>query len=413
MLASLKYNNTSGGPGVSSVTVNVVGNDGTLSGNTASTTIAISGAPPVIHLNGVNVNYTNPTAWVTPAATGNELVGAVNVASATTVTITDGESATLNSMTVALSGASTSTGDFLIASGNNNISVANYVQSTGLLVLSGVDTLAHYVTALETVKYNNASTVTGPGKPAVSVTVTANDGIATSNVPVGTVTIGQAPKISLNVDTVNYNTQWTSTTATAVNVTGAGPLVAAGGFAAPVLSSAESANLTSMTVTITSPHAGDILTGTGSGAVTVTAYNPTTGQLVLSGTATPTVYQTVLGSVKYNNTSGGPGVGVVSVTVKDTDGTLTSNTATATVNINTSATVPSIVSGTYLFYDHSSYSGGLSGAINAASKDNAAIDPLKTGYLGSAACHGGQRVGLQPGGQRRDVRPDAQHHGPA
>ena len=151
-----------------------------------------------------------------------------------------------------------------------------------------------------------------------------------------------------------------------------------------MLTSAESANLASMTVTITTPHAGDILTGTGSGGVTVTAYNPTTGQLVLSGTATPTVYQTVLGTVKYNNTSGGPGVSVVTVTVKDTDGTLTSNTATATVNINTAVTVPSIVSGSYLFYDHSAYSGGTSGAINLASRDNAAIDPLKTGYLGSA-----------------------------
>ena len=95
-LALVQYNNTAGGPGVSSVTVNVVGNDGTLAGNTASTTIAISGAPPVIHLNGVNVNYTNPTAWSTPAANASELVGCGQHCLGSTATITDGESATLN-----------------------------------------------------------------------------------------------------------------------------------------------------------------------------------------------------------------------------------------------------------------------------------------------------------------------------
>ena len=214
------------------------------------------------------------------------------------------------------------------------------------------------------------------------MTVTANDGIATSNTAMGTVTISQAPKISLNVDTVNYNTLWQHCRRRADHGRRSD-----GGRRRLRRSDRcgrRSANLPSMTVTITSPHAGDVLTGTGSGGVTVTAYNPTTGQLVLSGTATPTVYQTVLGTVKYNNTSGGPGVGVVTVTVKDTDGMLTSNTATATVNITTAATVPSIVAGTYLFYDHSAYSGEV-GISAIASKDNTAIDPLKTRYLGSTS----------------------------
>ncbi len=71
----------------------------------------------------------------------------------------------------------------------------------------------------------------------------------------------------------------------------------------------ESTTLSSLTVTIASPQAGDVLTATAGSGVTVTPYNPTTGVLLLSGNASLSAYQAALASVQYNNTSGGPGVG--------------------------------------------------------------------------------------------------------
>ena len=76
-----------------------------------------------------------------------------------------------------------------------------------------------------------------------------------------------------------------------------------------------------------------MLTATASGGVTVTPFNPATGVLLLSGTASLAAYQTVLGSVQYNNTSGGPGVASETVNVVANDGTSNSNTAISTISI--------------------------------------------------------------------------------
>ena len=376
----------------------LAGNGDTATANTAFTVNSL----PTIQLDTSTPYYTNPVAWSTPVWHG-ELAGGVAIASSG-ASISDAVSSTLASMTVTLSGAGTTSGDFLIGSGNNNITVSHYLPSTGQLIFSGTDTLANYLAALKSVVYNNANTLSGPGKSSQTITVTANDGLATSNTATATITISQAPVVRLNVNTVNYSTLWQN--AGAVPISGVGPTAGSGGFAAPIVADAEAANLQAMTVTIANPQAGDVLSATASGGVSVSAYNATTGQLVLSGNAPLTNYQTVLGTVQYNNTSGGPGVSVVTVTVTDTDGVLTSNTATATVNISTGGPVPSIVAGTYLFYDHSAYDNNTVGISAIASRDNTAIDPLKTPYLGGTVGHGRQLVGLYRRHQRRDVRLD-------
>ena len=112
---------------------------------------------PAIRLDTSSVNYTNPAAWSTPSGHG-EFAGGVAIASSG-ASMSDALSATLTSMTVTLSGATTSSGDFLIGTGNHNITVSNYLQSTGQLIFSGTDTLADYLTALKSVVYNNANTV--------------------------------------------------------------------------------------------------------------------------------------------------------------------------------------------------------------------------------------------------------------
>ena len=60
VLASVQYNNTSGGPGAANETINVVANDGISNSNTAVSTITVS-IPPVVELNAPSTNYT--TSW--------------------------------------------------------------------------------------------------------------------------------------------------------------------------------------------------------------------------------------------------------------------------------------------------------------------------------------------------------------
>ena len=87
--------------------------------------------------------------------------------------------------------------------------------------------------------------------------------------------------------------------------------------------------LVSMTVTLSSPAPGDVLSSTNVGSIT-DSYNSGTGVLTLSGTDTAANYQTALRSIKYNNTSGGPGAATDTVSIVGNDGVFTSTTAVAT-----------------------------------------------------------------------------------
>ena len=101
----------------------------------------------------------------------------------------------------------------------------------------------------------------------------------------------------------------------------------------------QSTTLSSLTVTLASPQTGDVLTATASGGITVAPYNPTTGVLLLSGTASLAAYDAVLASVQYNNTNEGPGVASETVNVVANDGTSKSNTARCTIRF----TIPQVV----------------------------------------------------------------------
>ena len=74
--------------------------------------------------------------------------------------ITDGQSTTLNSLTVTLQ--SPQTGDVLTATASGGITVTPYNPTTGVLLLSGKASLAAYETVLASVQYNNTNR--GPGR---------------------------------------------------------------------------------------------------------------------------------------------------------------------------------------------------------------------------------------------------------
>ncbi len=93
----------------------------------------------------------------------------------------------------------------------------------------------------------------------------------------------------------------------------------------------DSSTLTSMTVTLTSPHTGDVLATNTSGTSISQSYSG--GTLSLTGTDTLAHYQQVLRTVTYNNTSNGPGVDSETVSFTASDGFANSTAVTATINM--------------------------------------------------------------------------------
>ena len=63
------------------------------------------------------------------------------------------------------------------------------------------------------------------------------------------------------------------------------------------------------------------------------AYNSSTGQLTITGTASKATYQTILDGVVYNNTDQDPDTTARDVTVVVNDGLLSSNTAHTTITV--------------------------------------------------------------------------------
>ncbi len=148
------------------------------------------------------------------------------------------------------------------------------------------------------------------------------------------------------------------------------------------ITDSDSANLTSLAVTLATPKAGDVLSDNVVGTSITSSYNATAGVLTLSGSDTLAHYQQVLRTVAYNNTTGSPGVAAETVSVVASDGINSSAPALATININVT-TPPSSVSAVKLFYDNSQFNKNVEG-VGTGTNDDKAIDTSKTAYLPGA-----------------------------
>ncbi len=202
----------------------------------------------------------------------------------------------------------------------------------------------------------------------------SRNALTPSNQPLLTITYIPAdspPVVQLNAPNANYATTWNNSGAVAI-----------ASSANASVTDAESSTLNAMTITLASPQPGDVLSATPTGSVTVTAYNPSTGVLLLSGPDTLADYQQVLGTVKYNNTTGSPGIATETVSVVATDSLHSSTAAVATININVTTTASS-VSAVKLFYDNSKFNKNVEG-VGTGTNDDKAIDTTKTAYLPGA-----------------------------
>jgi hypothetical protein len=239
------------------------------------------------------------------------------------LTLSDVETGTLTSAQVSITGGFQS-GDVLNFTNQNGIN-GSYNASTGVLTLSGSDTLAHYQAALDSITFSTSgANITSGGTDhtrTLSWQVTDNQG-AVSGTASSTVTVNDPPVVTPTGVTPTYNA-------------GGGSVILASGL---TLTDHESTQLTSVTVSIGGFQAGDTLTPTNLGGLTA-IYNASTGVLTLSGASSLANYQTVLESVVYSSSAADPTAGgsalIRSISWQANDGSSTSSPAISLVNVRT------------------------------------------------------------------------------
>lgn len=312
-LRAVTYLNSSDNPTTTTRTVTFVVDDGNASNhlsNTLSTSVQITAVndPPVLAaIEGTAVTYNalDPATAITTA-----------------LTVSDVDNANLASATIQISAGYQSGFDQLTFTNTASIT-GSFNSATGVLTLTGSDTVSNYQNALRAVKFQNTS-----GTPTIgsrTITFQVNDGSAANNLSnqqSRTVTVknGVPPVIANVPGTVLAYTEKDPATIIAPAVT---------------VADSDSTNLSGARIQITGGYTTgqDRLAFVNSAGVT-SAFDATTGTLTLTGVKTLAAYQTMLQSVTYQNLSYSPSVvtRTVSFTVTDSVGN-PSNVATRNISI--------------------------------------------------------------------------------
>jgi len=284
-------------------------------------------------------------------ATGNDFVnifapgGGAVAAADTDVSIAD-DKVFINSATITLTnrpdGAAESLSIDPTAGGTIfGVTASAYDPVSGVITLTssiGSISLADYEAILATLTYNNTALIPNPSDRIINVQVTDSDDLP-GNVAVSTIGIfsGTPPTIDLDG---NDSSGATGNNYQNSFIPGAGGVAAAD---SDVVITDDGAIISSATITLTNrpnganenlsidPTAGGTIPA---GLVTAGAYNPTTGELTLTGDATIAQYQAIIGTLQYNNTSTAPDLSDRLINVQITDVTnLASNVALSTISI--------------------------------------------------------------------------------
>ena len=319
-LRSVLYNNTSEDPSTAARTVTWVANDGIATSAPVTSTINVTAVPdaPVLTAGGT-LNYTE---------------GDPPTAIDTTITVSDVDSANLQSATAQITG-NYQNGEDVLSFVNTATITGMFNAATGTLTLTGSDTLANWQTALRNVLYNNTSE--DPSNLARTVTWIASDGTNSSAPVTSTINIGGSPDAPVLTagGTLNY-TEGDPATAIDTTITVTDP---------------DNANLQSATVQITGNYqnGADVLSFVNTATITG-VFNAATGTLTLTGSDTLANWQTALRSVLYNNTSEDPSTLARTVTWIASDGANSSTPVTSTINVTAVPDAPVLTAGGSLNY---------------------------------------------------------------
>src|SRR6476660_1588589 len=287
VLDSVTYASTSDNPtnfGTdTSRTISWIVNDGTLNNSTTQTaTLSIVAA--------------DDAPVLTVAATASYSENAAPVTLSPAAAVSDVDNQTLQSATVSIS-SGLFTGDVLAATTAGTSITANYNAATGVLTLTGNDTLAHYQQVLDSVTYASTS-----GNPTNFGTQTSrtiswviNDGSlnngTTQTTTLSIVAADDAPVLGNVAASASYPEQAPAVTLSPI----------------ATVSDVDNQTLQSARVSISSGLlTGDVLAATTAGTGITASYNAASGVLTLTGNDTLAHYQQVLDSVTYVSTSDNP-----------------------------------------------------------------------------------------------------------
>ena len=252
------------------------------------------------------------------------------------VRVTDVDSPNMQSATVTLTNAQA--GDQLQI-GALPVGIAASLNAAGTAItLSGAASAASYENAIHAIQFDNTSVdpITGPDR---QITVVVNDGSLDSNVATTTVhvvAVDNAPALDLDAN---------DSTATGTGY--AGSYIENGTPAHIVdidrsITDVDSTTLHSVTVHIANVQDGDVLSvGALPAGLSSPYYDPTTGTLTVSGTASLADYQSVLGNITYSSTSDHPSTVTRDIDVSVNDGLTSSNVAVAHISVTPVNDAPS------------------------------------------------------------------------
>ncbi|MCK5405197.1 MAG: hypothetical protein KAI75_08185, partial [Desulfobulbaceae bacterium] len=333
-LRSITYENTSDNPDTGDRTISYKANDGSYDSMVVTSTVTITAVndAPVVTAGGA-LNYSEDDA-----ATVID----------TSITVADAENNNITSATISISSGYMNGQDVLGFTDIGNIA-GSWDAPTGVLTLTGTDTVANYQAALRSVTYQNTETAT-PVPGVRTVSFIADDGDA-----------GNAATSTVTVTAVND----------APTVTAGGSLYFTRGDPASIVDSAitvadvDDINIEGATVIFTAGyHIGEDVLGFSDTANITGAWNPITQTLTLTGTATIAEYQTALRSITYENTLGvNATVGSRTVQYVLDDGTDQSAPQTSAIIVNQP---PVVTAGGTLAYTEHDAAAAIDSAITVA-----------------------------------------------
>ena len=249
-------------------------------------------------------------------------------------TLTDVDDTELESLTITITNLKNGADEVLSVNGlPSTIIKSNFAGGVLKLTNKGGASVEDFQTALHGIVYNNNSE--NPDAADRIITVVANDGEA-DNDPVATVTlqvtpVNNPPALSLDADNSSNATTTGGYATTFTEDAGAVAIADADA----TLTDPDNTQMESATITLTNrPDAADeSLSIPAIAGLTVTAYDPNTGVLKLTGTATIAEYLEAIKQVTYDNVSQDPTTDDRLIDVVFNDGEANSNTARATINV--------------------------------------------------------------------------------
>ncbi len=371
VLRSITYTSTSTNPTHyqtdTSRTIAFQSDDGQSGNNTSnllSSAVAVTAVnqPPVLS-GGESAHYTQGGATATVADS---------------VSLSDPDTLTQASATATIT-SGLFPGDTLTADTAGTAISASYSAGTGVLTLSGADTVADYQSVLRSISYSSTSLNPTDYQTDTSRTIAfqSDDGQGlneTSNVVTSTV----------SVTGVNQPPVLTGGGSASYTEGGAAVTVADGlGLADP-----DTLTQVSATATITSGFfAGDVLAANTAGTGIGANYNTATGVLTLSGTDTVANYQSVLQSITYASTSTNPTDfhtdASRTIAFQSDDGqnvSDTSNIVTSTVSVIAVDQPPALADGGHATYTYGNGPVTLNGNITVSDTDSLTLSSAAAAF---------------------------------